>query len=438
MRASTLKLWVMLMLCASAQAQSPFQVQSPVLKMRADGPDAVALGQEQGYKPCAQALLKPECRVGAWSAPASAFSRYTVKPSANPWPLPDHETPPPISWRWSLQSKNIDDFMDATQTTGLLIIHKGKVVAERYQYDRKPGMPMRSFSMAKTFTAMLVGIANGKGLIRSLDDKASDYWPEIADSAYGQTTIRNLLRMSSGVPFKELYTWTPDDDNWVWGQVLYSTNNTNSAYKIPEYLNGKKERGVEQGQRFHYASIETEILGRVLRRATGKSVTSLTEEWLWQPMGAQDRAHWHASTTDGAEGVAGSLNASLRDYGRFGMLLANDGVRSTDSGAVEIIPREFVLDATDVARQPAGFKPRVATPYFGYGYQVWLQPNKTRTFALQGIHGQSMLIQPANQIVIVLTSVNTKPSGQQDMQPYRYRAAFWAGVLRSLGGDVGE
>jgi CubicO group peptidase (beta-lactamase class C family) len=444
MKVNTLKLWVMLLLCASAQsqAQSLFQAQTPVLKMRADGPDAVALGQELGYKACAQALLKPECRVGAWSAPALAFSRYTVKPSANPWPLPDHEAPPPISWRWSQQSKNIDDFMDATQTTGLLIIHKGHVVAERYQYDRKPGMPMRSFSMAKTFTAMLVGIAHGKGLIRSLDDKASDYWPEIADSAYGQTTIRNLLRMSSGVPFKELYTWTPDDDNWVWGQVLYSTNNTNLAFKIPEYLNGKKERGVEQGQRFHYASIETEILGRVLRRATGKSVSSLTEEWLWQPMGAQDRAHWHASTTDGAEGVAGSLNASLRDYGRFGMLLANDGVRVGDgAGAgsgVEVIPREFVLDATDVARQPAGFQPRVATPYFGYGYQVWLQPNKTRTFALQGIHGQSMLIQPANQIVIVQTSANMKPSGQQDMQPYRYRGAFWAGVLRSLGGDVGE
>ena len=427
---------------AQVQSQTPFQAQPSVLKMRADGPDAAALGQEQGYKSCAQALFKPECRVGAWSASVSANSRFAVKPSANPWPLPDHEAPPPISWRWGLLSKNIDDFMDATQTTGLLIIHKGKVVAERYQYDRKPGMPMRSFSMAKTFTAMLVGIAHGKGLIRSLDDKASDYWPEIADSAYGQTTIRNLLRMSSGVPFKELYTWTPDDDNWVWGQVLYNPSNANSAFRIPEYLNGKKERGVEQGQRFHYASIETEILGRVLRRATGKTVTALTEEWLWQPMGAQDRAHWHASTTDGAEGVAGSLNASLRDYGRFGMLLANDGFRvgagAGDGAGVEVIPREFVLDATDVSRQPAGFKPRVATPYFGYGYQVWLQPNKTRTFALQGIHGQSMLIQPANQIVIVQTSANMKPSGQQDMQPYRYRAAFWAGVLRSLGGDVGE
>jgi CubicO group peptidase (beta-lactamase class C family) len=426
--------FMLLNAAGQVQAQSAFQVQSPVLKMRADGPDAAALGKEQGYKPCIQALLKPECRVGAWSASVSAFSKYAVKPSANPWALPDHEAPPPITWRWGLFSKNLDDFMDATQTTGLLIIHKGKVVAERYQYDRKPGMPMRSFSMAKTFTAMLVGIAHGKGHIRSLDDKASDYWPEIANSAYGQTTIRNLLRMSSGVPFRELYTWTPDDDNWVWGQVLYHPSNTNAPQRISEYLNGKTTRDVEQGQRFHYASIETEILGRVLSRSTGKSVTALTEEWLWQPMGAQDRAHWHASTTDGAEGVAGSFNASLRDYGRFGMLLANDGMRE----GVEIIPRDYVLDGTDVSKQPPGFKPRVATPYFGYGYQTWLQPNKTRTFALQGIHGQSMLIQPANQIVIVQTSANFKPSGQQDMRPYHYRAALWAGVLRSLGGDVGE
>ena len=438
MRVNAMKCLGVMLLYSSvffvAQAQTPFQAQPSVLKMRADGPDAAALGQEQGYKPCVQALLRPDCRVGAWSASASANSKYAIKPSANPWPLPDHEAPPQISWRWGFLNKTVDDFMDATQTTGLLIIYKGKVVAERYQYDRKPGMPMRSFSMAKTFTAMLVGIAHSKGLIRSLDDKASDYWPEIADSPYGQTTIRNLLRMSSGVPFRELYTWTPDDDNWVWGQVLYHPSNANSPLRINEYLNGKKTREVEQGQRFHYASIETEILGRVLRRATGKSVTSLTEEWLWQPMGAQDRAHWLASTTDGAEGVAGSFNASLRDYARFGMLLANDGMRD----GVEIIPREFVLDATDVPKQPAGFKPRVATSYFGYGYQVWLQPNKTRTFSLQGIHGQSMLIQPANQIVIVQTSANMKPSGQQDMQPYRYRAAMWAGVLRSLGGDVGE
>ena len=161
--------------------------------------------------------------------------------------MPDHDTPPAIAWKWGLLSKGVDDFMEATQTTGLLIIHQGKVVAERYQYDRKPSMPMRSFSMAKTFTATLVGIAHGKGLIRSLDDNASDYWPEIAESAYGQTSIRNLLRMSSGLPFKELYTWTPDDDNWVWGQVLYNPSNTNNPARITDFLNTKKTRETEQG-----------------------------------------------------------------------------------------------------------------------------------------------------------------------------------------------
>ncbi|MFM8863482.1 MAG: serine hydrolase domain-containing protein [Limnohabitans sp.] len=416
----------------AALAGSGAQAQEGLRKLRADGPNAQALGQTQGYPACINALQQASCRVGTWSGGSTGQTRQGVLPSAHPWPLPDHASPPPIRWRWGLMSQTVDDYMDATQSTGLLILHKGQVVAERYQYDRQPGMPMRSFSMAKTFTAMLVGIAHDKGLIRSLDDRAADYWPEIAASAYGQTTIRNLLRMASGVPFRELYTWTPDDDNWVWGMVLYHPRNANQPGKIEEFLNVRTAREVEQGQRFHYASIETEILGRVLRRATGQSVARLTQDWLWQPMGAENAAHWLVSSTDGAEGVAGSFNASLRDYGRFGMLLANDGVRDGQA----IIPREFLLDATDPQRQPPAFRPRVATPFMGYGYQTWLLPYRTRTFALQGIHGQTVYVQPASQIVMVQTAVHTAPSGRQDLQPYHYRNALWEGVLRSLGGRV--
>lgn len=406
--------------------------QTTVRKLRADGPNAQALGQAQGYPSCLAALQQPGCRVGTWSGGLTTQTRAAVEPASAPWPLPDHPEPPAIQWRWGFLSQSVDDYMDATQTTGLLILKDGQVVAERYQYDRQPGMPMRSFSMAKTFTAMLVGIAHDKGLIRSLDDRAADYWPEIAPSAYGQTTIRNLLRMASGVPFRELYTWTPDDDNWVWGQVLYHPRNARQPQRIEEYLNARTQRDVEQGQRFHYASIETEILGRVLRRATGQSVAQLTQAWLWQPMGAEHAAHWLLSTTDGAEGVAGSFNASLRDYGRFGMLLANDGLRDGQT----IIPREFLLDATDPQRQPAAFRPRAATPFMGYGYQTWLLPYKTRTFALQGIHGQTVYIQPASKIVMVQTAVHTAPSGRQDNRPYQYRQAMWEGVLKSLGGFV--
>lgn len=413
---------------APAQAQA----QDTLRQLRPGGPNAQALGQAQSYPSCPNALQDASCRVGAWSGGQTGQGRQNVQAAAKPWPLPDHPSPAPIRWRWNGMSQTLDDYMDATQTTGLLIVHNGQVVAERYQYDRQPGMPMRSFSMAKTFTAMLVGIAHDKGLIRSLDDRAADYWPEIAPSAYGQTTLRHLLRMASGVPFKELYTWTADDDNWVWGQVLYHPRNARQARKIEAFLNARTQREVEQGQRFHYASIETEILGRVLRRATGASVARLTQDWLWQPIGAQDPAYWLVSSTDGAEAVAGGFNASLRDYGRFGMLLANDGVRDGQA----IIPREFLLDATDPQRQPPAFRPRVATPFMGYGYQTWLLPYATRTFALQGIHGQTVYVQPASQIVMVQTAVHTAPSGRQDLRPYHYRQALWEGVLRSLGGRI--
>jgi CubicO group peptidase (beta-lactamase class C family) len=397
---------------------------------RPDGPDANRLGMKQGYPVCPQALTRPECRVGTWSANDKVAASSVVRPATEPMPLPLWQDAPAISYRWGFSSKSLDDFMADTKTTGLMVLKDGRVVAERYQYGRQPDMRFRSFSVAKTFTAMLVGIAHGKGLIRSLDDKAADYWPEIAPSAYGQTTIRNLLRMSSGVPFRELYTWTPDDDIWLWGQVLFSPDNRMRPEKIVEYLNTKTTREAEQGLRFKYATIETEILGRVLSRAAGMSITQMTEEWLWKPMGAQAEASWLLAPADQGEGTGGSFNATLRDYARFGVLLANDGRR----GDVQIIPRDYLLDATDAARQPAAFRPRSATPSMGYGYQTWIAPFKERTFALQGIHGQHIMVQPKSGIVMVQTSVNDQPSGRQDPRPYQMRDALWTGVLKSLGG----
>ena len=407
-------------------------VNAQVVQMRNGGPNAERLGQAQGYPPCIEALIKIDCRVGTWSGQLRQENRQWVKASDQPLLLPENPPSPPITWRWGFSTKSLDDFLEETQTTGLLVIKDGQVVAERYQYDRKPGMTLRSFSMAKTITALLVGIAHSKGHIRSLDDPVANYWPEIAASAYGQTTIRSLLRMSSGVPFRELYTWTPDDDIWIWGRLLNAPENRGRPELISEFLNARNVRSVEQGTRFHYASIETELLGRVLIRATGQTVAQLTESWLWQPMGAENNAFWLKSGTDGAEQTSGGFNASLRDYGRLGILLANDGVRD----GKEIVPREYLLDATDISRQPSGFVPRMATPYMGYGYQVWLLPNKTRTFVLQGIHGQHVFVQPASKIVMVQTSVNQMASGRQDLRPYQYRDALWSGVLRSLGGST--
>lgn len=344
--------------------------------------------------------------------------------------LPDRNSEPEIQWRFNGQVKNIADYMNEVQLTGLLILKNGEVVAERYQYGRQPGMPMRSFSMAKTITALLVGMAHQKGFISSLDDPVSKYWPEIAESAYGQTSVRALLRMSSGVPYKELYTWTPDDDNAAWGTLLYHPANRGRKDLLERFLKQRTQREVNAGERFHYASIETDILGRVLVRATGRSGAELTQEWIWQPMGAEHPAYWNTAAIDGAEAFAGGFNASLRDYGRLGVLLANDG----KANGQEILAQDFLLEATDPLKHPPAFRPGQATPYMGYGYQVWITPYRSRTFALQGIHGQTILVQPESKIVMVQTAVFQKASGIQDAMPYRMRGAFFDGVLRSLGG----
>lgn len=409
---------------------SPWVLGQPLAITKDDGPKSSQLGQDLGYPACNQALIKPECRVGEWSGQGNKDNWRWIDPSPNPSPLPDMVNPPDIFWGFGRRS--IDDYLKEMQVTGLLIIKDGQVVIERYQYGRKAGMPMRSFSMAKTVTSILVGIALEKGLIKSLDDKVADYWPELTESVYGQTTIRNLLRMGSGVSFKELYNWTPDDDIFVWSQLLYDPNNRNLPKRLESFLNAKKEREAEQGSRFKYASIETDILGRVLLRATGKNASALTQEWLWQPMGAEHRAAWMSTTIDGAAGFAGNFNASLRDYGRLGILLANDGKVNGQA----LIPKTYLLEATDHKLLPQAFQPKVATNYFGYGYQTWVLPYKTRTFALQGIHGQTIYVQPSSRIVMVQTAVYNMASGAQDLLPYQFRGALWEGVLKSLGGVV--
>jgi len=395
------------------------------------GPDAQQLGQSQMYVGCPAPLVTRECRVGDWSGQFWTSPVAEVLPARKPEPLLLINNPPEISYRWGMFSKSVDDYLSDTKATGLIILKDGKIVLERYQYDRKPGMPMRSFSMAKTVVSMLIGIANQKGFIRSLDDRAADYWPEIASSSYGQTTIRNLLRMASGIPYKELYTWGPGDDNWEWGQVLYANKNINHPEVVENYINSKTVRELDQGSKFNYASINTELLGRILRKATGKTVAQLTQEWLWQPMGAEYSAYWLLSTTDSVEAAAGGFNAALRDYARLGNLLANDGKRN----GVQIIPFQYLQEATSVNLQPAAFAPKLAAPYYGYGYQTWLFPMKKRTFAFQGIHGQFIFVQPESKIVMVQTSVFDQPSGRFDPLPYKKINALWIGVLDSLGGD---
>jgi CubicO group peptidase (beta-lactamase class C family) len=391
-------------------------------------PDEQALGKERGYPVGTNLANWAEMpyRVGSWSALDKVPGMLTspVRRSSTPTPLPNAKTAQPISYRFRNIGYTLDDYLERRRITGLLILKNGEIITERYRYGRTEEARFISFSMAKSVTSLLVGVALAKGAITSLDELAGKYVKELAGSPYGATTIRDLLRMSSGLRFTERYDGHDD-------VARLARSVTTGSPSVVEVLRSVTERHAAAGEKFVYASAESEVLGRVLTSATGRSLAELTTDWLWQPMGAENDAFWRTGA-DHQEVAFAYFNASLRDWGRLGLLLAQDGRR----GELQIVARDYLFDATDAARQPAAFAPYRATPYFGYGYQFWLHPLRARSFALQGVHGQAVFVQPSSGIVMVQTAVYASASGAQDPEPYAERSAFWLGVLQSLGGST--
>jgi len=202
--------------------------------------------------------------------------------------------------------------------------------------------------MAKSVTSLLVGIALEKGLIASLDDPAEKYVTALAGSGYGGTSIRHLLRMSSGLKFSENYDGNDDI-------ARLSRSIAGSGPRPVALLKTFNERLRPAGEKFAYATAETEVLGRVLTAAARRSMTELTSEWLWQPLGAERDALWRVGV-DGQELAGSGFAATLRDWARLGRLLADDG----KAGRRQVVPLDYLLQATDATRQPPAFAPGAA------------------------------------------------------------------------------
>ena len=395
-------------------------------------PDEAWLGQSGNY-PIGNAgnWYQNPFRVGSWSAMDQVPGvkvRYVAK-SAQSQPLPPLLNPPAIRYSFEGRSYKLADYLERRRATGLLILKDGQIVAEHYRYGRKDDARFISFSMAKSVTSMLVGVAASRGLLK-LEDKAETHVPALAGSAYGATPLQQLLRMSSGLRFTERY-----DGNDDIARLSRAVGGRPGAGSVIDVLSSVEARHSQPGEKFVYASAETEVLGRVLAAATGRNLAELTQDWLWQPMGAEHDAFWQVGA-DGQEQAYGGFNASLRDWGRLGLLLAQDGRRGPANQPVQVLPQDYLLDATSAERQPAAFRPRAATPFFGYGYQFWLLPGPSRAFTLQGIHGQMIYVWPAGNLVLVQTAVYeaaSAQSGGEALKPYLELGALWQATVQALG-----
>lgn len=393
-------------------------------------PDEETLCKSRGYPVgTARNWFFDECvRVGSFTHQAEipgifGGSVNTMQPSAAPLVLEKAEKEP--AYRWSVAGQSgltLEDYLQRQRVMALLVIKNGVIQVERYQYDRTDTDRYLSNSMAKTITAMGVGIAMREGRIRSLDDRADSYAPTLSGTLYGETSIRNLLRMSSGAKFEELYNGA--DDLARYGAASSRAGSAAGAKVITQRLH-------PQGTVFNYASAETDMLALVMQGATGESLSAYLQPRLWQPMGAASSGLWRTNIT-GLERASGNFNATARDYARLGILLSNDGRRPDRPELGEIIPRDFLIEATDWKQHPPAFAPQKATPYYGYGYQVWNFPGPQRRFALLGVYGQSIFVDPAQKLVLVHLAANaTAKAGQTSMG--RELGALWYGVVTYYG-----
>lgn len=401
----------------SAQEVAKSAVAGPVLSNT--GHDAGDYGADEGY-PLGTLATGAEMRhlVATYSHFDELTPARIVARAATPWSF-QRAAEPAIYYSFEGERRTIADYLARQPTTGLLLARDDTILYEHYQYARSDRDRFLSQSMAKTITAMLIGIATTEGVIKSIDDDVATYVAALADTEYGKTPIRALLHMSSGVDFKE--TYDGQDDIARLGRDLFGRPGKAPAVSLAQF----NTRVASPDTRWYYASSETEVLGLVLRSVTGTPVADYLSEKIWQRIGTEADASWAIDGT-GQEVTFCCFNAVLRDYARFGRLLAHDGVWN----GREVIPRQWLIDATTVSSRDAHLAPGVATTYYGYGYQVWLLPGAERRFVLLGIRGQMIFVDPATKLVMVHTAVRPKAV---DRTASAETIALWLAVVDQLG-----
>ena len=285
----------------------------------------------------------------------------------------------------------VDRFMAEQRVRGLLVLHDGKVRLERYVSPHSATTRWNSFSIAKSITSTLVGAAMKDGAIRSLDDPVTRYITGLRGSAYDEVTVRQLLTMTSGVKWNEDYTDVNSDVARMYAQPPDPGFDMTVSYvrKLP--------REAPPGTKWVYKTSETNLVGVLVAEATGKTLAEYLSEKIWRPYGMERDAEWMIDDVGHEQGGC-CLAVTLRDYGRFGQFIL-DGAR-IDGKA--IVPDTWLPEATRAQVSRGGGS--------GYGYQWWTRDDGT--FEGRGIYGQTLHLDPARRLVVVINSATEEPTGR--------------------------
>ncbi len=288
-------------------------------------------------------------------------------------------------------ARRLAAYTAAYKLAGLLVLQDGRVRLERYALGHNAQGKWTSYSVAKSITSVLVGAALQDGAIQSLDDPIVRYIRGLAGSGYDGVTVRQLLTMTTGVAWSEDYTDTNSDV-----YRLFNATPEPGLDATTSYMRHVTRAG-PPGKTWHYNTGETNLLGILVREATGKPLAVYASEKIWVPYGMERNASWMLDVT-GAEMGGCCLQASTRDYARFGQFVL-DGARIDGR---RVVPEGYIEAAT---RKQAD----IGRPGAGYGYQWWTRDDGV--FNALGIHGQTIHIDRARRLVIVLNSAWPRATG---------------------------
>ena len=386
--------------------------------------DELRLGKNEGY-PVGTRLnhSQDKYRVGSYTSWEKLHWTGLVKAAGTPSPLNTKIDP---AFDWTYQSKDgqtygYKGYLERNQTSGVIVLRNQTVAREDYQYDRGPRDRFISMSMGKTLTALATGAAVADGSIRSIDDTVQTYIPAVSGLPYGSRTIRSLLQMSSGMHQKS-------NDQTGGGTVIRLGGDELPAATPAGALGLAKNSAyskefAKQNTVFVYANGDSQMLGYVVAAATGKPLHEFFSEKIWKPLGAEDSATWGVDMGREVRGD-GNFSARLRDWARLGGMLANNGAWN----GVQILPESWIMEMTTTKKAYSFLNPG-AEAYLGYGYQTWLFPGKRR-FALLGINGQGIFVDPESKTVLIMTGV-----WDQEVDPTLKgpdRVAFWVSLINKV------
>ncbi|MFN3824315.1 MAG: serine hydrolase domain-containing protein [Pseudorhodobacter sp.] len=337
-----------------------------------------------------------------FSAMDRVFPVLPLPAGPHPLPLPQGPLLP--------EPAGLAGFLDRRTVTALVVLKDGAIVTERYLQGTGAQDRRISWSVAKSFLSALFGIVVRDGAIRSIEDPVCRYAPALRGSAYDGVPIRAVLAMSSGVRFDEDYLSFRSDINRM-GRVLAL------GRSMDGFACTLTARNRPAGEAWTYVSIDTHVLGMVLRGATGEPVAGLMADRLLVPLGLEADPYY---LTDGLGEpfVLGGLNMRSRDYARFGLLFAQGGA----ANGRQIVPADWVAAST----RPQA---RTAPGEFGYGFQWWLPPGaEAGEFLARGIYGQYIYINRRRGTVIAINAADRAFS--QPGVPEDY-VAFFRGIAQS-------